>query len=333
MSIDFAEYVSCLNEEDHTHLEALESSYHEAARVMSPRGLQNYLEGMRAMCTMGRGQDLVLTYVQEMPRVAKEVGEDVIPDIVESMMKLASHTSGSVITLMIANMPLAAQRLGDAELLRGFLKLLHQLAAKAPRGLRPMMEVLDELLSKLTLGGLRRWALWGAQAHQRDLEGQMAYFALKTDASKSVLQKERRGTLFVDNQRRLNFYLRALWGRAFLIRPTSGDYETKLGLKPYIENFQVHIPDAYDPFHGMTAWRSIAPPPRTAQPTWSTPWSPSRPSSFPRRRCAASSCSRTRGWNTWPTRSFRGCENCGCPSSPPSQPRMTTRSRSTKPWT
>jgi nitric oxide reductase NorD protein len=246
MSIDFSDYVNCLDEDDHTHTEALESSYHEASRVMSARGLQNYLEGMRAMCTLGRGQDLVLTYVQEMPGVAKEVGEDIVPHIVEAMMKLASHTSGTVITLILGNMPLVSQRLGDAEVVRGYLQLLHQLAGKAPRGLRPMMENLEELLSKLTLGGLRRWALWGAQAHARDLEGQMAYFALQSDASRSVLQKERRGTLFIDNQRRLNFYLRALWGRAFLMRPTSGDYENRLGLKPYIEGFQIYVPDAFD---------------------------------------------------------------------------------------
>jgi hypothetical protein len=252
MTIDFSEYSSCLDTEDsHEHREALDSSYHEAARVMSPRGLQNYLEGIRAMCTMGKGQDLVLTYVEEMPAVAKEVGEDVIPDVVTGLMKLASHTSGTVITLLMANLPLAAQRLGDAEVLRGFLGLIHQLAGKAPRGLRPMMENLDELLSKLTLGGLRRWALWGAQAHQRDLDGQMAYFGLKTESSKAVLQKERRGTLFVDNQRRLNFYLRALWARAFFMRPTAGDYETRQGLRPFIEDFQIHLPDAFDDFHGI----------------------------------------------------------------------------------
>lgn len=250
-SVDFSDYVQCLDEGDHEHLDALESSFHEAQRVMSARGQQNYLEGMRAMCTMGRGQDLVLTYVQEMPRVAKEVGEDVIPDIVEAMMKLSSHTSGSVITLMLANMPLAAQRLGDADLLRGFLKLLHQMTGKTPRGLRPMMENLDELLSKLTLGGLRRWVMFGAQAHQRDLDGQMAYFALQTESAKAMLKAERRGTLFVNNQRKLNFYLRSLWARAFFMRPTAGDFETRRGLKPFIENFQVHIPDAYDPFRGI----------------------------------------------------------------------------------
>ncbi len=251
MSIDFKEYVSCLNEANHEHLEALESSYHEAQRVMSPRGLQNYLEGMRAMCVMGRGQDLVLTYVQEMPGVAKEVGEDIIPDIVEALMKLASHTSGSVITLIVANMHLVASRLGDAEVMRGYLKLLHQMTGKTPRGLRPMMENLDELLSKLTLGGLRRWVMFGAQAHQRDLDGQMAYFSLDTESSRAVLKAERRGTLFVNNQRKLNFYLRALWARAFFMRPTAGDFETKRGLKPFIEGFQIHVPDAYDPFRGI----------------------------------------------------------------------------------
>ncbi|EGV33851.1 von Willebrand factor type A [Thiorhodococcus drewsii AZ1] len=253
MTIDFSEYLTCLKADpEHEHAQALESSYQEAARVMSPRGLDHYLTGIRAMCGLNKGSELVMTYVQEMPGVVKEIGEDIIPDIVSSLMKLSSHTSGTVLILMMANMPLAASRLGDVEVMRGYLNLLHQLAGKAPRGLRPMMENMDELLSKLTLGGLRRWALWGAQAHARDLDGQLAYFGLKTESSRSVLQKERRGTLFVDNQRKLNFYLRALWARAFFMRPTSGDYESRTGLKPFIEDFQIHLPDAFD------AWRGIS---------------------------------------------------------------------------
>lgn len=253
MSIDFSEYLSCLKADaDHPHTQALEASYHEAARVMSPRGLEHYLTGIKAMCGLNKGADLVMTYVQEMPRVAKEVGEDIIPEVVSALMKLASHTSGTVVALIMASMPLAASRLGDAEVLRGYLNLLHQLSGKSPRGLRPMMENMDELLSKLTLGGLRRWALWGAQAHARDLDGQMAYFGLQTESSRAVLQKERRGTLFVDNQRKLNFYLRALWARSFFMRPTSGDYESRQGLRPFIEEFRIHLPDAFDSFRGIS---------------------------------------------------------------------------------
>lgn len=252
MTVDFSQYLSCLKSDpQHPHTQALESSYRDAARTMSPQGLEHYLTGIRAMCALNKGEDLIMTYVQEMPGVAKEVGEGVIPEVVEALMKLASHTSGTVLTLVMGTLPLAATRLGDAEVLRGYLNLLHLLAGKAPRALRPMMENMDELLGKLTLGGLRRWALWGAQAHARDLDGQLAYFGLKTESSKAVLQKERRGTLFVDNQRKLNFYLRALWARAFFMRPTSGDYESRQGLKPFIEDWQIHLPDAFDSFRGI----------------------------------------------------------------------------------
>lgn len=252
MSINLFDYLPCQNptELDH-HRPALESAYHEATRFMSPWGLQQYLNGMKAICSLGKGQDLILAYVQELPQIVKEVGEDVIPDVVSAIMKLSSHTSGTVITLFMTNLPLAARRLGDAEVLRGYLSLIHQLAGKAPRGLRPMLEVLDELLSKLTLGGLRRWALWGVQAYTRDFNGQIAYFGLNSESSKAVLQKERRGTLFIDQHRRLNFYLRALWGRAFFMRPTAGDYETRQGLRPSIQEYQIHVPDAFDDYRGI----------------------------------------------------------------------------------
>ena len=251
MHPELEEYLQCIDPGDLGNLEAVEASWLEAQRIMSPQGLENYLVGIKAMCTLGKGQDLVLTYVQEMPVVAKEVGEDIVPDTIEAIMKLSSLTSGAVITLILANLPLAATRLGDADLLRGYFKLLHQLAGKAPRGLRPMMEALGELLSKLTLGGLRRWATWGAQAYQRDIEGQAAYFGVATETSKSVLQRERRGTLFVDNHRKLNFYLRALWARAFFMRPTADDFETRQGSRPYIEDFLVHLPDAFDQYDGI----------------------------------------------------------------------------------
>jgi nitric oxide reductase NorD protein len=248
--VEFTQYLTCLPA-DHPHLVALESAYQEAARIMSPQGLGHYLKGVEAMCALGRGEDLILSYIQELPPVVKEVGEDIITDVVHSLMSLASHTSGTVLVLMLQNLPLAAQRMGEAEVFRNYLKLIHQLAGKSPRGLRPMMENLDELLGKLTLGGLRRWAMWGAQAHQRDLDGQMAYFALQSESSKAVLQRERRGTLFVENQRKLNFYLRALWGRAFFMKPTAGDYETRKGLQPFIENHFLHLPDAFDDYHGI----------------------------------------------------------------------------------
>ena len=224
--------------------ESLDGTFHEAARLMSPAGLKDYMDGAKAMVSLGKGPALLTAYLDELPLVVKECGEDSLRDVVGAVLKLASMVSGEVLTLMIATLPGAAQRFGDVELLRGYLQLLHRLAARAPRGLRPMFGVLEELLAKLTLSGLRRWVDFGAEAYRRDLPKQADYFGLKSEDSRAVLKQERRGTLFIDSQRRLNFYLRAFWGRDFFLRPSAADFT---GFRPFIEEGAMHLPDAVDP--------------------------------------------------------------------------------------
>ena len=248
MAIHLEEYQQVLDDLPTDAQDVLRASWNEAARMFSSRGLDNYLKGAVALHNLGRGEEIVVTYLQEMPEVSRAIGEDVLPDIVNFLMAMASKTSGHVLTLIVATAPLAAQRLGDENLFRAYLNVLEIVLAQAPRGLRPMLENLERLLSQLTLGGLRRWVQWGAQAYKADFDGQVGYFSLSTPDSMGVLQQQRKGTLFVDVQRRLNIYLRAMWGRDFFLRPTSGDYETREGLKPYIERFVIYIADAFDDY-------------------------------------------------------------------------------------
>jgi len=248
MAIHLEEYQQVLDDLPTDAQDVLRASWNEAARMFSSRGLDNYLKGAVALHNLGRGEEIVVTYLQEMPEVSRAIGEDVLPDIVNFLMAMASKTSGHVLTLIVATAPLAAQRLGDEHLFRAYLNVLEIVLAQAPRGLRPMLENLERLLSQLTLGGLRRWVQWGAQAYKADFDGQVGYFSLATPDSMGVLQQQRKGTLFVDVQRRLNIYLRAMWGRDFFLRPTSGDYETREGMKPYIERFVIYIADAFDDY-------------------------------------------------------------------------------------
>jgi hypothetical protein len=248
MPIHLEEYQELLEDLPSGAQEVLRAAWNEAARVFSARGLDNYLKGAVALHNLGRGEELVVTFIQSMPEVARAIGEDVLPDVVNFLLSMASKTSGQVLTLIVGTAPLAAERLGDEGLFRNYLNVLSIMLAQAPRGLRPMLENLDRLLTQLTLGGLRRWVQWGAQAYKADFDGQLRYFSLQSPDALSVLQQERKGTLFVDVQRRLNIYLRAMWGRDFFLRPTAGDYETREGLKPYIERFVIHIADAYDDY-------------------------------------------------------------------------------------
>jgi nitric oxide reductase activation protein len=231
--------------------EILQSSWYEAARVFSAQGLENYAQGARSLKSLGRGSELVITFIESAPSVAKEIGEDSVVDLLDTVMALASKTSGAVLQAIIASAPIAAKRLGDASLFGAYLQLVNTLLNQVPRGLRPMMENLETLLGQLTLGGLRRWATWGAHAHKTNFEEQISYFSLKSKESLAMLQKERKGTLFIDVQRRINMYLRALWARDFFMRPTSGDFESREGYKPFIEDYFLHLPDAFDDYEGI----------------------------------------------------------------------------------
>ncbi len=248
MSIKLEDYAELLEDLSPHSRDALNVSWHDATKVFSPRGLDNYLKGVSAIRSLGRGDSLVETWINEAPRVAKEVGEDVVGELATASLILASKTSGAVIELLLATAPAAARRLGDAQLFINYLQFINTLIAQAPRGVRPMLDNLETLFQHLTLGGLRRWALWGAHAHRTNYEEQIRYFGLDSKESLAMLQKERKGTLLVDVQRRINMYLRALWARDFFMRPTSGDFESREGYKPYIEDYLLHLPDAYDDF-------------------------------------------------------------------------------------
>ncbi|ODU50063.1 MAG: VWA domain-containing protein [Thiobacillus sp. SCN 63-374] len=266
MSIKLEDYAETLESLSPHTLEVLNAHWHDATKVFSPRGLDTYIKGAAAIHGLGRGDSLVEAWLENAPQVAKEVGEDVIGELVTASLSLASRTSGSVIELLLATAPTAANRLGDAHLFNNYLQFINNLIAQAPRGVRPMLDKLEVLFQHLTLGGLRRWALWGAHAHRTNYEEQISYFSLESKESLAMLQKERKGTLLVDVQRRINMYLRALWARDFFMRPTSGDFESREGYKPYIEDYLLHVPDAFDdfapegaePVNGLELYRATA---------------------------------------------------------------------------
>ena len=252
MSVKLEDYQELLEGLPQEAKQVLHSSWVEATKAFSARGLDNYLKAASAINQLGRGAGLVIAWLEEAPHVGKEIGEEVIVDLAQTAMNLTSKTSGSVIELILGTSTTAARRLGDAQLFLNYLQFIDTLVSRAPRGVRPMLDELDVLLAQLTLGGLRRWAMWGAHAHRTNYEEQINYFGLKSKESQAILQKERKGTLFVDVQRRINMYLRALWGRDFFLRPTSGDFETREGYKPFIEGYLLHLPDAYDDFDGIS---------------------------------------------------------------------------------
>ncbi len=145
MAINLDDYADYLQDLSPHSQEVLHAAWPDATKVLSPRGLDNYLKGAGALRGLGKGDSLVENWLDNAPLVAKEVGEDVVGELATVALNLASKTSGAVIELLLATAPTAANRLGDAELFSKYLQFINTLIAQAPRGVRPMLGKLEVL--------------------------------------------------------------------------------------------------------------------------------------------------------------------------------------------
>ncbi len=241
MSFDLQEIRASLIKSVPQLEDMFDSLIQEASHSMNEASRETWLENANAIAYLGKGQNVVVSYLESIPQVIALIDDDILDDIHENVMKLSSVTSGDVVALVLDSLPTVADKTRDIDLMRQYLALIYQIGSKTPRGMRPMLANMDYMMSKLTVSGLRRWAQWGAQAHARDFAVQIKYFGLESEDSKAVFQQQRKGSLFIDYHRPINFYLRAFWARDFFIRPAAADFED---FKPYFENLAMHLPDA-----------------------------------------------------------------------------------------
>ena len=82
-------------------------------------------------------------------------------------------------------------------------------------------------------------------AFKRLALGLKKYLGLSPKKSLAALRKEREKIKFMDVQRRINMYLRGLWGCDFIFKPTAENFESLHGCKPFVADNSIHVPDTY----------------------------------------------------------------------------------------
>jgi nitric oxide reductase NorD protein len=118
-------------------------------------------------------------------------------------------------------------------------------------GLPEMFRQIPALLSQLSLGGLKNWVDYGVRYYNDHPERQIDYFSMQSADSLAVLQRERHGTLLVDNERKLDMYLRGLWRDEDLLIPYSSGFDALRKPVPYYDKLGIHLPDVYVDAHGI----------------------------------------------------------------------------------
>lgn len=234
----------------------------EAGRLLSAAGIDAYLDAASAICNLGRGQELPLIFLQGMPQVAHRTGEEMIPEVLAMAVFLSRTGNASNIATFLDRLPVLARRLETGELMLVYFDIVRQLAEQAPKGLTPFLGNIDMVLGQVPIGGVLRWVDYGLRTYRTRLHEIDNYFGLQSADARAALQRERKGTLLVDHERKLHLFLRAFWNLDEVLQPYSLAFDHERRPSPHLDKLGFHLPDVYEDL----ALSATSTTPRTAPP-------------------------------------------------------------------
>jgi len=245
----------------------------EARDYLNDKGIKDYLDGASLVCMIGRGFEPVLVYMEEMPTVTQRVGEESLSLISQTVWKISRSPNGKSIIAFLQTIAEAARRLGSMQLLENYCELILDMAERTsgsihrnqppsiPSPALPnLLEQVPYLLNQLSLEGLRNWIEYGILYYKDHPERQQDFFSLQSADSRAIIQRERHGTLFTDNERKLDLYLKALWETKEHLVPYSEGWDELRKPMPYFDPLGIRVPDVYDDLNhvsGINRYRAL----------------------------------------------------------------------------
>lgn len=244
----------------------------EAVSLLSDQGIQDFLDGASLVTLIGRGFDPILTYLEEMPQVAHDLGEETLTLVSQAVWKLSRSPNGQAIPAFLQTIAVAARRLGSQASLRQYIALVMDMMAQTTKSIHgfhstlpspgaiDMFEQMPRLLQLLSLVGLKKWIEYGVRNYHHHPERQKDYFSLQSPDSRAMLQRERHGTLFIDHERKLDLYLLGLWQDRPALVPYSEAFDQLRKPQPYYDQIGLRVPDVFDDkcgISGLDRYRAV----------------------------------------------------------------------------
>ena len=208
-------------------------------------GLRAYSRGLMKLKSNGAGWAPLVSYLRQVPLVVEILDESIIQPVIEAALRVSERAGTAPLDQFFSTGTLAAQKLGDRLAFLEYLRLVSETAVVSPSVLPLFFDRLSTLLDNLTIGGLRRWVQVGLRTHSRDTDAQKKYFSLDSKDAIAMLKLGGEGTLFSNVHRRLQLYLRALWGHEWIMHPKAKKDLAIHNHRPFIDEETIYLPDAY----------------------------------------------------------------------------------------
>ena len=240
----------------------ISAGWNEASCGLSLENQQALLEGIQRLLQSDSGMAAVVSWLRAAPAVLRAYGERSLDALIDVSLSVLARADAIALDALLDSLPQALRRLPAVEQLQGYLEIVDELSEAAPDVLIEFFQRTGQLLDRLALEGLRRWALLGVQSHGTDPGERIAWFRLQSRDACAVLRAAGDGVLFSAVERRLDFYLRALWARDDVLRPAAAQAnEGKRGKRVAIVEGTIRMPQAFETFpgqDGLTLYRAAA---------------------------------------------------------------------------
>ncbi|HEC25884.1 MAG TPA: VWA domain-containing protein [Gammaproteobacteria bacterium] len=252
--------------------EVFEDCMIDAKAHLSEQGIRDYLKGASLICMIGRGFEPVLVYLEKMPQLATRLGERTLTLISQMVWDMSRTPNGKAIPPFLQTIAQVSRRLGSEEQLQKYIEIItdmmerttgsvHGFQTSIPSpGLPDLLNQMPYLLNELSLEGVKNWIDYGINNYANHPERQKDYFCLQSADSRAILQRERHGTLFIDNERKLDLYMRGLWQDPEHLVPYSSGYDELRKPMPYYDAYGIRVPDVYDDegeVKGINRYRAV----------------------------------------------------------------------------
>jgi uncharacterized protein YegL len=235
----------------------------QAHEILSPDGVLAYLDGANFLCKIGMGVEPVLVYLESMPEIAAHIGEGALKKVADYAYKMARSPNKKAMIPFLNTLSTVCRRIDTLEDLQRYFDIIDEYVDKTQTvihghhslyespGMIALMESMPQLISKLCLNGIRNFIDYGARNYANVPDQQIEYFSLTSHDAKSIIQRERKGTVFKDVQRHLEMLKDCMWDCDLPFSVFSTAFDQLRKPVPYLDDSLIAVPDVYETETGV----------------------------------------------------------------------------------
>ncbi len=245
-------------------LEAFEPCLKNAKKCLNDIAIFAYLDGANFLCSIGQGVHPVLVYLKIIPEVAQQLGTDSIKIITDYSYRLARSPNKKALIPFLQSLKTVCRRVKNKDDLQHYLIALDEFVEKTQTvihghnslyessGMVPLLQAMPQLISKLSIKGLRSFIDYGARNYVDVPDQQIDYFSLKSHDAKSIINRERQGTSFKNSEHKLKMAKECLWDCDYPMTAFSTSFDQIRVPLPYLEEDLIAVPDVYEELNGIS---------------------------------------------------------------------------------